>query len=234
MRTWLAPALLAAAATVAAPATAAHADVVAHWQLDEDEGASVMQDSASLGGDNDGDIVNVTTGDPGLVSGKAYTFDGENSYVKVPDDNALDPGGENITITATVRVVDQAMADDSYDIVRKGYTTTKGGDWKMEIKRMSANPSVGRLHCVFKGVMPDGRRQAAKRVAKVDVVDGRTHTLQCIRTATAVRAVVDGKVYTNQRASGTISNDKPLMLGAKEPRDDVLLGTLDNVIIDIG
>ena len=232
MRTWIAPTLLAAAVTVVP--TAAAADVVAHWHMDEESGASVMLDSAPSGGGNNGTIVNVTTGVPGLVSGNAYTFDGETPYVEVPDANSLDPGGSEMTVTATVRTVNAPMPDDSYDLVRKGYSTTKGGDWKMEIKRNPSNHSVGRLHCSFKSVMPDGRRRVVARVAQVDIVDGRTHTVQCVRTATAVRAVVDGRVFTKSGVAGTIANKEPVIVGAKASGDDVLQGTLDEVIIDIG
>ena len=231
MKTWAAPALLAAAVTVIP--TAAQADVVAHWKMNEGPEASVMEDSAPLGGGNDGRIVGVTTGDPGLVSGRSYTFDGAASYVEVPDSNSLDPGASPITVKATVRAVDGPMPDDSYDLVRKGYQTTKGGDWKMEIKR-SSNHSVGRLHCVFKGVMPDGHRRAVKRVAQVDIVDGRIHTVECRRTATSVQAVVDGRVFTNRKVTGHISNNQPVVVGAKTGGDDVLRGSLDEVIIDIG
>lgn len=232
MRTWVAPALLAATVTVVP--TAAAADVVAHWHMDEESGASVMLDSAPSGGENNGTIVNVTTGVPGLVSGNAYTFDGETPYVEVPDADSLDPGGSEMTVTATVRTVNAPMPDDSYDLVRKGYSTTKGGDWKMEIKRNPNNHAVGRLHCSFKSVMPDGRRRVVARVAQVDIVDGRTHTVQCVRTATAVRAVVDGRVFTKSGTAGTIANREPVIVGAKASGDDVLQGTLDEVIIDIG
>lgn len=232
MRTWVVPTLVAAVVTVA-PAAAAEAAVVAHWQMDETAGASVMRDSAPLGGANDGAIANVRTGDPGLVSGNAYSFDGATSYVEVPDADSLDPGAGQISLTATVRTVDGPMPDDSYDLVRKGVVTTKGGYWKMEIKRTS-NASVGRLHCVFKGVMPDGSRQIAKRVAMPDVVDGRIHTLQCVRTGDTIQAVVDGKVYSKTRATGSIANNQSVILGAKLAGDDVLKGSLDEVSINIG
>lgn len=231
MRTWVVPTLVAAAVAVAP--SAAQAAVVAHWKMDEKAGASVMHDSAPLGGENDGAIVNVTTGVPGLVSGNAYAFDGATSYVEVPDAAGLDPGTARISVTATVRTVDGPMSDDSYDLVRKGVVKSVGGYWKMEIKRTS-NPSVGRLHCVFKGVMPDGTMQIAKRVAKVDVVDGRTHTLQCVRTGDTIRAVVDGRIFSKTRATGSIANNQSVIVGAKRIGDDVLQGSMDEVIIDIG
>lgn len=234
MKIWVAPTLAAAAIALAPTAAAADDNEVAHWHMDEDAGASVMVDSAPLDGANNGEIVDVTTGVPGLVSGNAYTFNGSTSYVRVPDSDALDPGTSPVTLTVTVRAVDAPMPDDSYDLVRKGYSTTKGGDWKLEIKRSLADHSVGYLNCVFTGVMPDGSRRAVKKVAKVDVVDGLVHQLQCVRTATAVQAVVDGNVFTNRHASGAISNDQPVFVGAKQAQDDELQGTLDEVIVAIG
>ncbi len=232
MRTLIVSAL--AVVAVGAAPIAAEADVVARWQMDEAAGASTMVDSAPAGGENDGTITAVETGDSGLVSGRAYTFNGMSSMVRVPDSLAFDPGSKAMTITATVRASSEPMADDSYDLVRKGVTTTRGGDWKMEIKRNPTNASVGRLHCSFKGVMADGRTIAVSKLAQVDITDGRVHTVKCVRTATAVHAVVDGRVFTQAKVSGSISNDQPVIIGAKTAGDDVLLGTLDDVIIDVG
>lgn len=212
---------------------AAHAAVVADWRMDEQAGASVMVDSASLGGTNNGRISAVTTGVPGLVAGYAYKFGGSNAFVEVPDNAALDPGIAAMRVTATVKTVDGPMPDDSYDLVRKGLTTTAGGNWKMEIKRKATDYSIGRLHCVFKGVI-NGSRVSVRSLASVDIVDGRQHTVSCIKTATSVQAVVDGRAFTKLQQTGAISNDQPVLLGAKIPGDDVLQGVLDQVSIDIG
>jgi len=222
---------LLTAVIVLTPA-AAQAAVVAAWRMDEGQGASVKRDSADRGGSNNGTIHNVRTGVPGLVSGKAYEFGGDSSYVEVPDNPSLDPGSANITLTATVQAADRPMPDDSYDLVRKGVTTTPGGEWKMEIKR-AADPSVGQLLCVFKGVS-GGNVVTVQRNASVDIVDGRKHTLKCVKTATTVRAIVDGKTFTTTKAAGSIANDQPVIVGAKSSADDVLQGVLDQVSIDIG
>jgi hypothetical protein len=214
---------------LATASSAAYAGVVGNWHLDERSG-SVMKDSSAAG--NDGAIRSVRLGVPGLVSGSAYRFGGNTSYVEVPDDNTLDPGAAAITITATVQADNVPMPDDSYDLVRKGVTTTAGGEYKMEIKRAS-DPRVGRLNCVFKGVV-GGSRVAVARTAGIDLIDGRAHTVQCVRSAGSVKAVVDGKTYTTVRESGTISNAEPVVVGAKSTKDDVLLGVLDEVRITVG
>jgi len=225
------------AALVALPATAS-AETVAEWRMDEPAGAGTMTDSAAAGGSNDGTLSSVTTGVPGLVSGSAYRFDGTSSAVTVADDSDLDPGAANITVTATVKVEDGQIRDDSYDIVRKGVTTTPGGNWKMEIKRSGTDPTVGKLLCVFKGVVNGGGRVAVQRIANMDIVDGRAHTLKCTKTSTAVTAVVvtngQSRTFTTTKAAGSIANDQQVILCSKIDGDDVLQGDLDQVTVDIG
>jgi hypothetical protein len=38
-----------------------------------------------------------------------------------------------------------------YDVVRKGLVTIEGGHYKMEMRRKATDPTVGELHCLFKG-----------------------------------------------------------------------------------
>jgi hypothetical protein len=150
--------------------------------------------------------------------------------VTVPDSDSLDPQENDITLSASVVVTNTPMPDDSYDIVRKGLSGTPGGDYKMEIKRAS-NPTVGKLHCLFKG---DGG--TVDKVARRDIVDGEWHTLECIKTSTAVVARVDGRSGSTKAGSaGSISNASEVMVGAKTavPLDDVFNGAMDFVSIDI-
>jgi hypothetical protein len=214
---------------VASPASAA---VVALWHMDEPSGAATMVDSSGTG--NNGSIPStVTTGAPGLVSGNAYVFSGGTSFIQVPDNGSLDPLSSNMTITATVKTVGGAMPADSYDLVRKGLSSTPGGDWKMEIKRAS-NASVGKLNCVFKGVLPNGTKVSVGRVAGVNINDARPHTIKCIKTPTSVQAVVDGQIFTTSKTTGRIDNSAPVTIGAKSSKEDGLRGTLDEVSVEIG
>ncbi len=121
--------VVAAALLVALAPSTAFAATVAEWEMDEPEGATTMNDSASFGGANDGTINSVKTGVPPLWSGTAYQFNGATSYVSVPDDPSLDPGSADITVQARVKIEDGEILDDSYDIIRKGFTSPPGGDW---------------------------------------------------------------------------------------------------------
>jgi hypothetical protein len=138
---------------------------------------------------------------------------------------------KDITLRASVRVTNKPMDDDSYDIVRKGLSSTPGGEYKMEIKRTS-DPAVGKLHCLFKG---SGGK--VNRMAMPDIVDGQWHTLECIKTSTSVVARVDdGKSYTKTGSAGSISNSKEILVGAKKTNpefDDMFDGSMDFVSIEI-
>ena len=191
----------------------------ADWRMDETSGQ--MTDSSGNG--NHGNPTDVAR------TGSAYVFDGSTSRVAVPDNNSLDPVGEDVTLRASVAVPDGAMDDDSYDVVRKGLSTTAGGDYKMEIKRAS-DPTVGNLNCVFKGNVG-----TVNRLANVDVVDGGWHTLECAKTSNSVVARVDGVSYAKAGTVGAIANDKETLIGAKttDPFDDVFEGSMDSVGVDI-
>jgi hypothetical protein len=151
----------------------------AYWRMNEISGR--MIDSSR----------NHNNGTPSRVvrTGSSYDFNGSTSHVVVPDHHSLDSAGKDITLTASVRVSGQSLDDDSYDVVRKGYSTTAGGDYKMEIQR-TRNRTVGKLHCLFKG-----SGGTVSRVAPRDIVDGRWNTLRCIKTRGSVVARVDGRSY---------------------------------------
>ena len=195
----------------------------ADWQMDEmDETSGQMLDSS--GNNNNGTPTDV------LQTGSTYVFNGSTSYVAVPDSDSLDPEGKDVTLSARVMVTDAPMDDDSYDIVRKGLVSSPGGDYKMEIKR-AADPTVGKLHCLFKG---DGG--TVDKVARRDIVDGNWHTLECIKTSTSVVARVDGRSGSTKAGSaGSIANASEVMVGAKTavPLDDTFDGSMDFVGIDI-
>src|SRR3712207_1311783 len=192
----------------------------AHWRMNETSGK--MIDSSR----------HHNNGTPSHLlrrTGSTYVFNGRTSRVVVPDHRSLDPANKEIVLRASVRVSGASMDDDSYDIIRKGLVTAPGGDYKMEIYRTS-NRKVGKLHCLFKG-----SRGTVQKWAKRDLVDGRWHTLACIKKRNSVVARVDGKSYTRRGSAGSIANSSKVMVGAKEvaPLDDVFDGSMSFVSIYI-
>jgi hypothetical protein len=218
--------LAVAGMLVASPAAWAMLLKAADWQMNEETSESSEtppQMIDSTANDNNGTPTDV------LQTGSTYLFNGSTSRVAIPDDDSLDPLEKDITLTASVQVPDTPMDDDSYDIVRKGLSSTPGGDYKMEIMR-AADPTVGKLHCLFKGT--GGR---VHKGAKRDIVDGNWHTLECLKTSTSVVARVDGRSYTKAGSAGSISSSSNVMVGAKtaDPLDDVFDGSMDFVSIEI-
>ena len=189
--------------------------------MNETSGLEMIDSSAN---NNNGTLMG------GVVqTGSTYLFNGSTSYVVVPDNNSLDPLEKDITLRASVGVTDAPMDDDSYDIVRKGLSATPCGDYKMEIMGTS-DPTVGKLHCVFKGT-----GGTVRNLAQPDIVDGNRHTLMCIKRRDSVVAKVDGRSYTKTGSVGSISNPTNVLVGAKTaiPLDDVFYGAMDFVSIDI-
>ena len=223
----------------------------ADWQMNETEGP--MLDSS--GNNNNGTPKNVVQGvqediDGDGVAESTYAFNGLTtpaSRVEVPDADSLDPKANDITLTARVKVNGTSLDDDSYDIVRKGFVDTPGGDYKMEIKRVKADPTIGKLHCFFRGTLEDGTDDSVARVARPDVVDGSWHTLRCEKTSDKVVATVDPgtpseRSFTTTGSADSIDNASDVWVGAKtvtlttrgvERGDDVFDGLMDFVSIEI-
>ena len=219
-RTVLLSATVIVVLLLAAPSYADVLLTAADWQMNETSGQMID----SSGNENNGDPTDVRQ------TGSRYVFNGSTSYVVVPDSDSLDPAEEDVTLRARVKVTDTPMDDDSYDIVRKGLAGRPGGDYKMEIKR-AADPTVGKLHCVFKG-----SGGLVRKLAHTDIVDGNWHTLECIKTSTSVVARVDGRSGSTKAGSaGSIANASAVMVGAKTavPLDDMFDGSMDFVSIDI-
>jgi hypothetical protein len=194
----------------------------AYWPMKETSGP--MLDASGNG--NNGVPSNLQD-----RTGTTYVFDGSTSHVIVPDDYSLDPRANDITLKARVKVNGTSLDDDSYDVVRKGFVTTSGGDYKLEIIRKSGDPTVGKLHCLFKG-----SGGTVDRVASPDVVDGAWHTLTCAKTSGSVVAKVGKRSFATSGSAGSISNSSNVMVGGKtvDPRpDDMFDGEMDYVGIDI-
>jgi hypothetical protein len=188
------------------------------WQMNETSGQMI---------DSSGNNNNGTLTEDVFQTGSLYVFNGSTSYVAVQDADSLDPLEKDIMLAASVLIKGESMDDDSYDVVRKGLSTTRGGDYKMEIYGKS-DPTVGNLHCVFNGTGGSMRISAP-----ADIVDRNWHTLECIKTSTSVVARVDGRSYTKTGSAGSIANSSDVLVGAKTANHDVFDGAMDFVSIVI-
>ncbi|WP_151084735.1 LamG-like jellyroll fold domain-containing protein [Nocardioides cynanchi] len=170
------------------------------WQLDETSGSTAFDSS---GNGNDGTAFNV------IMDGSGYQFDGSSSLVVVPTSPSLNPGTDAFSFSVTFQTSVPPGNGLDYDLMRKGLTTTTGGEYKVEI--LQANGKARAL-CVVK----DSAKKALQIRGTTDLADGRVHTITCSRTSSGLTVVVDDLApRTKTGSTGTISNSAPLSIGAK-------------------
>jgi len=203
--------------TVVAQAdVAAASTVVALWHMNETSGTTMVDSS---GHHNNGALHNVTLGGGGF-SGKAYSFNGTSSYVSVPGSASLNPGSANISISFYLSTTSLPKSGD-YDLVRKGA-------YPAQIYKVELLPS-GQIMCTFQG---SSSRHNATGGSGLN--NGAWHHIQCIKTASQIKTVIDGTVRATTNATvGSISNTSAAYLGA-HPGSDWYKGKLDEVSITIG
>jgi hypothetical protein len=173
-------------------------NLVALWHMDETSG-TVMRDSART---HSGTLHSVALGQPGFA-GTAYGFNGSSSYVSVPSASDLNPGSANITITIRMKA-SAVPAKPDWDLIRKGYYTTAGGEYKVEYQ------PTGQATCGFKG-----SAGYAELTTGPALNDNRWHTIQCVKTSTAIRLIVDGQTFSKTANVGSIANTEPVPIGAR-------------------
>jgi hypothetical protein len=210
--------LVVGLAAFAGSATAASAATTAVWHMDETSGTK-MVDSV---GSNDGTLKNIALGQSGF-RGMAYGFNGSSSIVKIPSATALNPGSNDFSFNVHVKFTKVPSGD--YDLLRKGLSSTAGGDYKMEILRKDSGAS-GKASCHF-----TGSSSAATKTAGPNLADGNWHTIACTKTANAIRLTVDGASYSKSVSVGSISNSATLTVGAKSSGGDWFNGLMDEVSV---
>jgi hypothetical protein len=186
--------------------------------MDETSG-TVMYDSIA---GHTGSLHSVQPGLPGF-SGFAYGFNGSSSYVSVPSAGDLNPGSANITISIRVQTTFTAPPPPGdWDLIRKGLYTTTGGEYKMEFQES------GQASCGFKG-----SAGYAELITGPALNDGQWHTIQCVKTSSAIKVIVDGQTFSQAANVGSIANTTPVVIGAR-PGSDWYEGSLDEASIEIG
>src|SRR5438094_9960378 len=115
--------IAALALAIAVPAYAA-STIAAQWSMD-DSSSTTMIDSSS--NHNAGTLYSVVT------AGAGYVFNGTSSKVVVPDSPSLNPGTRDFSFTVQVQTDRIPPSGTDYDLLRKGLSTTAGGDYKVEV-----------------------------------------------------------------------------------------------------
>jgi Concanavalin A-like lectin/glucanases superfamily len=213
---WVLTAALACVIAGLGAQSAFAATTVALWHMNETAGTA-MRDSARS---HTGSRHNVTLGVPGF-SGTAYRFNGSSSYVSVPSASDLNSGTANLTLTIHLKTTSLPPPED-WDLIRKGYSTTRGGEWKVEYY-----PS-GQASCGFAG---SGGYAELRTGPSLN--NGRWHTIRCVKTSSAIRLIVDGATYSKAASLGSIANSAAIVVGAY-PGSEFFKGSLDEASVAIG
>ena len=179
----------------------------AHWKLNEVSGTTAF-DSSPNG--NDGTSFHVTR------DGTGYTFNGVDSRVIVPTSGSLNPGAANFSFGVTVVMDDPpSPVGETYDVLRKGLVTNKGGDYKFEVKNVKGKALA---RCVVKSIRADGTKVLAAIQGTKTLADGAPHAVTCKKTSTSITLSVDSlpdRTKTFAGGLGSMSNGADLALGAK-------------------
>jgi hypothetical protein len=195
--------------SLAAPhaAQAAGQSSRAHWSLDEVGSATAVDSS---GNSNNGTNFNV------VGDGSGYTFNGTDSRVVVPTSGSLNPGSADFSWSVTLSMsAPPSPVGETYDVLRKGLVTNKGGDYKFEVKNVKGKALA---RCVSKTIRANGTKVLASIQGTKTLADGQPHVVTCLKTSTSITLKVDDlapRTKTYAGGLGSISNTADLALGAK-------------------
>jgi hypothetical protein len=213
-----------AIATVVGFAGPAHAamSVRANWTM---HSLPTMVDAA--GRDNNGTTSGLTLVDV-TSTNKGYQFDSSTDYATAPDAANLDPETASIRVSARITFTRPLDVGETYDIVRKGLSTTSGGYYKIEIKKLSSGASVA--SCRFK----DASGVYGEAKGTIDLTGKGWVTIVCTKTATQIKITAAGQTAALTRSLGSISNASAVLIGGKGDSTDSFPGLMDFVKIEIG
>jgi hypothetical protein len=155
---------------------------------------------------------------------RAYEFDGD-GVVTIPSASILNPGRARFSVSVYFRSSTKpaAVGADTFDLARKGFSTTKGGDWKVEVK-----PN-GRASCLFRGT------RSVDVTGRSDVVNGSWNKITCEKSSSGVRLRVNGTTEAVAHTDpGKISNSASMTVGAKSSSVDGTVGRLDSLTLSKG
>lgn len=187
------------------------------WHMNETSGD--MLDSGAAPANNGTPAGTITRGVAGTV-GTAYSF--TRGWVTVPHDVSLNPGTQKVTVTAAINPVSIPTSGD-YDIIRKG-------DYPAQLYKVELL-KTGALSCAFRG------SSGANTVISTNTIAANTgfHTIQCVKVAGQIQAVMDGVTTSKNANIGSIANTAPVVIGAHTGGDSGFFkGRIDEVSVAFG
>jgi len=207
------------------------ADLVAHWPLDEGDGA-VVYDVVGNGGEG------LLEGDAAFVVGHfmhAVSFDGDGDGILWEEDNnLLDPGSAGMTVTAWLNQGDGTSTHAYEFIVSKGNRTSGMIGWSIwtESDNLLAR-------CNADGT---SAQRASQHISNLTANEWHHVALVLDRQANQVRGYLNGSNEGWVAGGGGPSSDSligwgdidcdvPLVIGQRDDGNGTLLGIVDDVRI---
>jgi hypothetical protein len=199
----------------------------ARWLFNEPAGSPSTAFDETLN-NNDGTNHNVRS------DGQAYTFNGTDSRVVVRESDTLDPGLADFSFGVTLEMGQPPVVGETYDVLRKGITTTAGGNYKLEIVHSNGQ-------ALAKCLVKDAQKVVAAIRAAKNLAGNGQHRVSCHVAGNSVTVKIDGvNAGTKTVATlGSVSNAADLAMGAKAEGSsstgfDWYLGTIDEAWVSIG
>src|SRR5262249_7778257 len=141
----------------------------AHWPLNEVKGHTARDTS---GHHHNGRNPHIG------CNGSGYRCNGKNGRVVAPTRRSLDPERHDYSWRVTLSMSEAPEpVGESYDVLRKGLVTTKGGDYKLEIKNINGQALA---RCVVRSFRKDGSKILASVAGTTSLADGEKHTITCV------------------------------------------------------
>ena len=198
------------------PASCMSKGLVGYWGFDEGEGATAYN-AADTGSVNDGTLTN----DPKWTQGKkggALSFDGENDYVEVADNDSLDITNK-ITMEAWVNVIDPSV--ESVIVQKHNSTGYAHSNYAMEIRSNQLRVwfGDGTNYRIYSGGSP---------------ATGWIHVVGVISSANDIKGYINGiEVSGSYSGSATTitANNQILKIGLKTISYGGFNGEIDEVRI---
>ncbi len=197
-------------------------NLVAWWKLDEKSGSTAFD---TIGGNN-GSLKNYPSWSSNGQVGGSLSFDGVNDYVRVADNNALDFGTGDFSISVWVKTSDSSGIDVILD------------------KRTEASgPVQGFVLFTYNGELGfqlgDGKGHTNYGSNNAFIADGNWHQVTVTVDRNAVgggKWYVDGVnvgSFTPTGRQGSLSNNKALTLGRRSDSSSAgyFKGSLDEVML---
>ncbi len=150
------------------------------------------------------------------------------AMVEVVPTPSLDPGENDFEFGATVWLTPEQTTSGS-NILQSGRFGTDGGQWKLQVDSDGGHPS-----CVVRGDTPGAEPVMVR--SKISISDSAWHRVVCRRDADGVTIEVDGERAEEDGATGTVTTDAPIRIGAPgvNDGDDQFHGRVDDVYLMIG